>query len=120
MNGDHADRHGRHHHRAVAEQRLAREGGHHLREHAERRQDQDVDLRMPPGPDEVHEHHHVAAGLVGEEVEAEVAVEQQHRQRGGQDREGGDDQQVGGQAWSSRTSACGIAHAGRAQLQDRW
>ena len=35
-------------HRAVAEQRLAGEGRDHLGEHAEGRQDQDVDLRMAP------------------------------------------------------------------------
>ena len=104
--GQDADRHRRHDHRAVAEQRLAGEGRDHLREDAEGGQDQDVDLRMSPCPDQVHEHHHVAAGFVGEEMKAEVAVQQQHRQRRGQDREGGDDQQVGGEASSSRTSAC--------------
>ena len=91
---EHADGHGGDHHRAVAEQRLAGEGREHFREDAEGRQNEDVDLRMAPDPDEVHEHHHVAAGLVGEEVEAEVAVEQQHRERRGQHREGRDDQQL--------------------------
>ena len=71
-----ADDHRGQHHRAVAEQRLPRERREHFGEDAERGQDQDVDLWMAPGPDEVHEHHHVAAGLVREEVEAEVAVEQ--------------------------------------------
>ena len=52
---------------------------------------------MAPGPDQIDEHHHVAAGLIGEEVKAEIAVEDEHRERRGQDREGGDDQQVGGQ-----------------------
>jgi hypothetical protein len=48
--GEDADRHRRSDHRAVAEQRLARERGEHLREDAERRQHQDVDLRVPPRP----------------------------------------------------------------------
>ena len=115
----HADRHRRHHHRAVAEQRLAGERRDHLGEHAERRQDQDVDLGMAPGPDQVHEHHHVAAGFIGEEVKAEVAVQQQHRQRRGQDREGGDDQQVGGKRRPAEHRHPHIGHAGRVDLQDR-
>src|SRR5260363_363458 len=58
-------------HRGVAEQPLAREGRGHLGEDAERRQDQDVDLRMPPDPDEVHIHHRIAAEIIGEEVGAD-------------------------------------------------
>jgi hypothetical protein len=46
---------------------------------------------MTPDPDQVHEHHHVATGLIGEKVKAEVTVEQQHRQGRGQDRECRDD-----------------------------
>ena len=106
-------------HRAIAEQRLAGEGRDHFGEHAEGRQDQDVDLRMSPGPDQVHEHHHVAAGFVGEEVKAEVAVEQQHRQRRREDGEGGDDQQVGGERRPAEHRHAHIGHAGRANLQDR-
>ncbi len=33
---------------------------------------------MPPGPDEVDEHHLVAAHFGGEEMEAQIAVEEQH------------------------------------------
>ena len=84
-------------HRGVAEQALAAEGRDDLGEDAERRQDQDVDLRMAPDPDEVHVHHRIAAEVVGEEVGADVAVERQQRQHGGQHREGGDDQDVGAQ-----------------------
>ena len=62
--------HGRAHHRGVAEQPLAREGGDDLGEDAERRQDEDVDLGMAPDPDEVDVHHRVAAAVVREEVHA--------------------------------------------------
>src|SRR5215510_11371350 len=78
--GEDADGHRREHHGAVAEQWLAREGRNDLGEHAERREDQDVNLGMPPHPDEVHEHHGIAAGFVGEEVKAEVTVQEQHGQ----------------------------------------
>ena len=115
--GEDADRHRRRDHRAVAEQRLARERGEHLREDAERRQHQDVDLGVPPGPDEVHEHHRVAAGLVGEEVEAEIAVEQEHRQGGGEDRERGDDEQVGGERGPAEDRHAQVGHARRAHLE---
>ena len=72
---------------------------------------------MAPGPDEVHEHHHVAPALVGEEVEAGVAVQRQHRQGRGQDREGRHDQQVGGERGPAEHRHAQIAHAGRAHLQ---
>ena len=74
---------------------------------------------MSPRPDQVHEHHHVAAGFVGEEVKAEVAVQQQHRQRRRQDREGGDDQQVGGERRPAEHRHAHIGHAGCVDLQDR-
>ena len=74
---------------------------------------------MAPCPDQVHEHHHVAAGFVGEEMEAEIAVERQHRERRGEDREGGDDQQVRGKRGPAEHRHAQIAHAGRAHLQDR-
>ncbi len=95
--GQDADRHRRDDHRAVAEQRLAGEGRDHLREHAERRQNQDVDLRMAPRPEQVDVHHGVAAHVRREEMEPEIAVEQQHREGRGQHREGRDDQEVRGE-----------------------
>ena len=77
---DDADGERREDHRAVAEQRLSREGRHYFRIDAERGENEDVDLGMPPDPDEVHVEHRIAAAVVREEVEAEVAVEHQHRQ----------------------------------------
>ena len=55
------DRRRRVHHRGVAEQRLARERRDDLRDDAERRQDHDVDLGVAEEPEDVLEHHRVAA-----------------------------------------------------------
>ena len=74
------------HHRRVAEQRLARERGDDLRHDAERRQDHDVDLGVAEEPEDVLEHHRIAAAGRVEEVGAEVAVGQQHGHRAGQHR----------------------------------
>ncbi len=82
-------------HRLVAEHALAGEGRGDLGEDTEGRQDQDVHLGMAPGPEEVDVHHGVAAELVGEEVHVQVAVERQQAQRSSEDRERGDDQDVG-------------------------
>ena len=117
--GQHADRHRRDDHRAVAEQRFAGERRDHLGEDAEGRQDEDIDLRVPPGPNQVDVHHGVAAEVRREEMEAEVAVEQQHREGRRQDREGRDDQQVRGQRRPAEDRHASIGHAGRADFQDR-
>ena len=49
---------------------------------------------MAPRPEQIDIHHLVAAGVIGKEMHAEVAVEQQHHEGRGQDRKRGDDQQV--------------------------
>ena len=59
-----------------------------------RRQNQYVDFGVAPRPEQIDIHHLVAAGVIGEEMHAEIAVEQQHHIGRGQDRERGDDQQV--------------------------
>jgi hypothetical protein len=115
--GEQADGHRRHHHGAIAEQGFFREGGDDFGEDAEGGQDQDIDLRMAPGPDQIHEHHDVAAAVIGEEVEAQIAIQQQHGQGGGQDREGGDDQQIGGQSGPAEHRHAQIGHAGGMDLQ---
>jgi len=66
---------GRGHHRSIAEQRLAGEGRDHLRKNAERGQDQDVDLRVTPNPEQVRVHHWIALAVDRKEVKVEVAVE---------------------------------------------
>ena len=70
----------------VAEHRLAREDRDDLGDEAEHRQDQHVDLGVAEEPEEVLPEQRRAAGLGVEEVRAELAVEQQHDQRGRQRR----------------------------------
>ena len=66
------------------------------------------DLGVTPCPDQIHEHHDVAAGLIGKEMKAEVAIEYQHRERGSQDRECRDDQEICSQCGPAehRHAAC--------------
>ena len=114
----HGDRDGRPYQRHVAEQPLAAEGGGNLGKHPERGQDQDVHLRMPPGPDEVHVHHRVAAGLVGEKMHAQIAVQGQHQQGGGEDRECRQNQHRGAQRVPGEHRHLEQRHAFGAHLQD--
>ena len=74
---------------------------------------------MPPGPDEVHEHHGIAAGFVGEEVKAEVAIQEQHGQGRRKDGESGDDQETGGERRPAEDRHAHIGHAGSTNLQNR-
>ncbi len=112
---DHA---GRIDHGGVTEEPLATEGGNDFREDAEGRQNENVDLRVAPDPDEVHIHHRVATKVIGEEVGAGVAVERQQRQRRGQDREGGDDQDIGAERRPGEDRHLHQRHARRAQFDD--
>ena len=75
------DRGGRIHHRGIAEQGLPRERGNHLADDAEAREDHDVDLGVAEEPEDVLEHHRVAAARRVEDRRSEVAVGQQHRDR---------------------------------------
>ena len=86
------DRHGRGGDEGVAEDRLAREDRNHFGDHAEGRQDHDIDLGMAEEPEEVLPEHRAAARRWIEEVGAELTVEQQHHQRRGERRQGADDQ----------------------------
>ncbi|MCY1369753.1 hypothetical protein D9M69_568070 [compost metagenome] len=79
----------------VAKQFLAGEGRDDFGENPERRQDQDVHLRVTPGPEQVHVHHWIATKFIGENVEIHVTVKRQQRQGSGQDRERSHDQDVG-------------------------
>ncbi|MET3868980.1 hypothetical protein ABIC20_006289 [Methylobacterium radiotolerans] len=116
--GEDGDDHQRVDHRGVAEQALAAEGRGDLREHPEGGQDQDVDLRVTPDPDQVEVQHGVAAEVVREEVRADVAVERQHRENGREDREGGHDQDVGAQRRPDEDRQLHHGHAGRPHLHD--
>src|SRR5699024_8941429 len=67
-------------HRGVPEQTLAGEGRDDFGEDTERRQNQDVNLRVTPCPEQVHVHHWVTTQFVREDVEVQVTVEGQERQ----------------------------------------
>ncbi len=82
-------------HRRVAEQPLARERRCNFRKDAKSREDQDVNFRMTPHPDQVHVHHRVTAEIVREEVGVQIAVCGQQRKRCRQYRECRHDQDVG-------------------------
>ena len=84
---DEGDGHRRRGHELVAEQHLAREDGNHFRDHAEHRQDQDVDLGMAEEPEQVLPQIRRAAVGHVEEMGAELAIEQDHDQRRGQRRD---------------------------------
>ncbi|KAG0733490.1 hypothetical protein G6F23_013297 [Rhizopus arrhizus] len=100
------------------DQAFAAEGGHHFGEDAEGGQDQDVDLRVAPDPDQVHVHHGVAAEVRREEVGANVAVHGQQGQHRGRHGEGGHDQHVGAQRGPGEDGHAHHGHAGRAHLHD--
>lgn len=89
-----------------------------LGEDAEGGKHENVDLGMAPGPDQVDEHHLISAGFVGEEMEAEIAVQRQHRQRGGEDREGCHDEQVGRERGPTEHRHSQVAHTRRTHLED--
>jgi hypothetical protein len=73
---------------------------------------------MPPDPDEVDVHHRVAAGLVGEEVRSDVAIEREQCEHRGQHRESRDDQHVRAERGPREDRHLHHAHAGRAHLDD--
>jgi hypothetical protein len=75
-------------------------------------------LGVPPDPDQVHVEHRVAATVIGEEVEAEIAVEHQHRERGGEDRESGQHQKVRCEGGPAEDGHAQVAHAGRPGFED--
>ncbi len=74
---------------------------------------------MAPDPDQVYVHHRVAAHLVREKVHPEIAVEQQHREGGRENRKGGDDQQTGSERRPAEDRHAHVDHARSAQLEDR-
>ncbi len=113
------DAHRRIDHRRIAEEPFAREGRGDFGEDAEQRQHEDIDLGMPPDPDQVHIHHRRPAEIVGEEVRADIAIEAEQNERRGQDREGGDDQDVRAERGPGEDGHLHQPHARRAQLQDR-
>ena len=68
----------------MTEQLLARERRDDLGDHAEGRQDHDVNLGMPEEPEDVLEHDGVATAGCEEETRAEELVGEQHGYGAGQ------------------------------------
>ena len=99
------DRRRREDERGVAVELLGGEGGDDLRIDAEGGQDQDIDLRVAEQPEQVGVVHHVAAEVVGEEMEPQIAVEREQRGRDGQRRHREDHQDDWCKAPSTRTAA---------------
>ena len=105
--------------RLVAEDGLAREHGQDLGEDAEGGQHEDVDLGVPEEPEQVLPQQRRAALVGVEEVRAEVAVQQQHRDRRGQRGQRQDDQVRVDQDRPHEQRHAPPAHAGRAHVVDR-
>ena len=79
--GEKAHRDQRKHQRQIAEHRTSRERDDDRRDHAGRRQEDDVDLRMAEEPEQVLEQQHVAALGRVEDVGADQPVENQEGAR---------------------------------------
>ena len=73
-------------HAQVPEDRLPGEGGDHLADDAEGRNDDDVDFRMAEEPEQMLPEDRIAAARHVEERGAEITVGEQHGQRPGQHR----------------------------------
>jgi hypothetical protein len=84
----------------------------------ERRQDEDVHLRMPEQPEQVLPEQWISAGLDLVEVRAEEAVEHEERQRDGEDREGEHDHELRDERHPREDRHAHEVHAGRAHVDD--
>ena len=92
-------------HRDIAKESFFRKGGHDFGKDAKGGQNQNIDLRMAPGPDQVDIHHRVAAAARREKMHAEIAVEREQSKRGRQNGKGKDDQDHGSRGRSRQRSA---------------
>ncbi|CSG18971.1 Uncharacterised protein [Shigella sonnei] len=90
----HGDTDGCPYQRGITKQTFTREGCRNFGEHTENRQDQDVNFRVAPGPNQVDVHHHVATHIVGKEMGAQIAIQGQQRDGNRQNWEGSNNQYV--------------------------
>ena len=60
----------------------------------------------------------VAARLIGEEMEIEITIEQQHGERCGEDREGGNDEQIRGERGPAEDRHAHVVHARSAGFEN--
>ena len=94
------------------------EGRDDVADDAEARQDQDVDLGVAEEPEQVLEHHRVAAARRVEEAGAEVAVGQQHGDGAGQHRQRQQQQEDGDQDRPHEQRHAVQSHARGAHVED--
>ena len=107
---DHAD---------ITEDRLLRERRDDLADHAEPRNDEDINLGMAEEPEQVLEQDRVAAAGRLEERGVEITVGQQHGQRAGQHRQRQQEQEGGDQHRPLEQRHTEHRHARRAHVDDR-
>ena len=106
------------HHRCVTKQTLGTERRNHFREHTENRQNQNINFRVAPDPDQVHVHHGAAAQIIREEVGTEQTVNRQHCQYCCQNRECSNNQNVCAQCCPCENRHFHHVHARRTHLND--
>ncbi len=105
-------------HGYITEQPFAGEGGHHLGINPKSRQNDDVNLGMPPGPEEVGIHHHVAAEVVGKKMHPQITIQGYHAKSDRQHRKGPDHENIGAQRRPAKQRHSHKLHAGSAHFQD--
>ena len=115
---DHADRDHRISHAEIAEHRLAAEGRDDLADHAEARQDHDVDLGVAEEPEQMLVEHDVAAARRVEEGGSEIAVGEQHGDRAREHRQRQQQQEGGDQDRPDEQRHLVQGHARRAHVED--
>jgi hypothetical protein len=116
---DAADRDHRVGHAEIAEHRLLREGRDDLADHAEARNDQDIDFGMAEEPEQMLEQHRVAAAFSREEGGAEIAVGEQHGDGAGKHRQRQQQQEHRDQDRPHEQRHLVQGHARRAHVEDR-
>ena len=97
------------HQRQIAEHRPAREGRDHAGDHADRRQEDDVDFRMAEEPEQMLPQQHVAALGRVEEMRADEAVKDQRGAGDHDRRHREDDKERSDQHATRQTAECGRA-----------
>jgi hypothetical protein len=105
-------------HRVVAEDRLPREDREDVGRDAHGGQDQDVDLRVAEEPEEVLPEERLAAARGVEEVRPGHAVEQQHAEAGGEDREREEEEDRGDEERPDDEREAEPRHARRPHVDD--
>ena len=104
-------------HGLVPEQRLSGKSGDDLCQHTDRRQKQDIDLRMPEKPEQVLKEHRVATTGGNKETGSEMAIEQQHGDAPRQHRDDQYQEEGGDQPGPAEHRHLHHCHAGSAHVE---